>query len=280
MKPARAKSKLAFTLVEMIAVLAIMAIIAGTVAPNAIRALDRAAVRAEADKLHSFGEALKLYVCDYTTYNNTTKVVINMPTGNNWDAQLAPYVSASPTDLLYNSRQATAAANALPRRFAYDATNDRAMFISSMRTLDPNGRPSLPTSATITTNFAAIWNWDSTNTAVTNLPPACLADWTPSLREFLVIERVSLRSAVPLISITFRNQGSASVTYKVYNTAGNQIGATVTVPIGTGSNPLQEYYRAGQRIVLCNAVGAINYTFVVCNQPKAFKFDGTNWLPE
>ena len=51
-----------FTLIEMIGVLAIMAILAAVITPNALRTLDRAAIRAEADTLHNLGDQVKNFL--------------------------------------------------------------------------------------------------------------------------------------------------------------------------------------------------------------------------
>jgi len=157
----------------MIGVLAIMAILAAVIAPNALRTLDRAAIRAEADTLHNLGEQVKLYLRDKGIE----------PTAANWDSVLATYASLSPTDLLYNRRQATN--GPITRLYVPDpvASNERALFLSSMRT-----GVALPSLANISANFASIWNTTDGNVPVA----AGWNAWDASNIEFLVIERVNL----------------------------------------------------------------------------------------
>lgn len=251
----------AFTLIELIGVLAIMSILAAAVVPNAIRALDRASVRAEADNLHNLGEILKIYVSETNS----------VPSAGNWTTALAPYASANPVDLQYNKRQPTSGGGAIPRRYAYDGTNQRAMFISSMRS-----NTALPDDATIAANFAAIWSWNSADTS-SAYTPAGFNAWVPSLREFLVIERINLKSELPQLQFIFRNQSTKPASYRVYSAAGTQIGATINIP----ANTFPTYnHRSNQRLCLYDGNGVLNYSFVVSTQPKNFVFDGTNWTPQ
>jgi prepilin-type N-terminal cleavage/methylation domain-containing protein len=257
------RTREAFTLIELIGVLAIMAILAAAVAPNAVRSLDRTAVRAEADTLHQYGEILKQYVCDTN----------NVPTATTWVNALLPYASSNAIDLQYNKRQPTGGANAIPRRFAYDATNQRAMFISSMRS-----GTALPSDANIATYFNTIWNWDSANIDPNNVAPAVLAAWVPSLREFLVIERVNLKS-IQSLTFTLRNQ-SATIRpiYRVFNAAGTQLqNNTVPLKVGTVDGQTLLNCRPTQRITLCDQNNNILLSFAVGSQARNFVYDGATW---
>ena len=51
-----------FTLIEMIGVLAIMGILAGVLVPNALRAIENAAVAAEVKTLHGLGDQVRTYL--------------------------------------------------------------------------------------------------------------------------------------------------------------------------------------------------------------------------
>lgn len=264
-----------FTLIEMIGVLAIMAILAATITPNALRIIERTAVRSEADNLHAFGEQLKLYVCD-------TGII---PNSGNWDVALAPYASANPIDLLYNRRQKTTGPGAIQRLFVPDlniATTGRAMFLSSMRE-----GIALPTAGNVQTNFQTIWNWNSADTNPLNLPPPGLAAWIPALREFLVIERVNLRS-IPELQFELRNHSTTTnASYRVMGISGNTIPpGVVIVPRATAVGPVitdgssSPKCRLNQRINLYDGTGTLNYSYVVGTIPKNFVFDGTSWIPQ
>ena len=83
-----------FTLIEMVGVLAIMAIMAAVIVPNAIRSMDRAAVTAEQQNLSTLGSQVALYLRDQGV----------APTPANWTTALANYAGLSPADLATNKR--------------------------------------------------------------------------------------------------------------------------------------------------------------------------------
>ena len=56
----RVRGAAGFTLIEMIGVLAIMAVLASVLVPNVLHTLDRAALSAEATTLANLGEQTKL----------------------------------------------------------------------------------------------------------------------------------------------------------------------------------------------------------------------------
>ncbi|MBK9991201.1 MAG: type II secretion system protein [Verrucomicrobia bacterium] len=263
-------SQIGFTLIEMIGVLAIMAVLASVITPNALRIIEREAVRAEADSLRTLSEQIKIYIRETGL----------LPNENNWNTVLATYASANPTDLRFNRRQRTAGAGAIPRLYVPDpvASNQRALFISSMR----QDIGLTTTIANVRANFQAIWNWNSADLSPANLPPPGLTEWTPGIREFLVIERVNLRS-VPALDFIFRNTSTtAAASYRVYSVTGAIISSgAVPVHAGTtdGTASPNPQCRANQRINLYDGLGVLNYSYVVSTDPKTFVFDGTRWTP-
>jgi hypothetical protein len=139
----------------------------------------------------------------------------------------------------------------------------------------------LPTAATVSANFNAIWTWNSADTSPTNLPPPSLAAWVPTLREFLVIERVNL-SSVPLLQFELRNQSTTTpIVYRIFGVTGNQITwGQVPIRVGTTDGSASPKCRSNQRINLYDSVNNLNYSYVVSTNPKTFVFDGTSWTPQ
>lgn len=273
----------AFTLVEMIGVLAVMAILAAIVTPNFLHSIERAAVKAEGDNLHALGGEIALYLRDNTVMPTTTVP----PTLPNWTSQLATYSSLNAADILTNKRQ-------MNRLYVPDpvAANQRALLLSSMRT-----GVALPTYAqvAVAANFNTIWN-----TADGKVPAAPgFAAWgggpAPALDnvEYLVIERVNLaavyRTDLQAFTITLKNLTPIAATpsnpavpatassYQVTRANGtvqiaqpvNPGGASVTL------NPM--YPR--DRIDLYRA-GVLDSSYVISNTGKSIYFNGTNWIPQ
>jgi len=174
-----------FTLIEMIGVLAIMAILAAVITPNALRTLDRAAVRAEAETLHNLGEQAKLFLKAKGWAPGLNPIAANRLS---WDQDLATFADISPAEILTNKRQ-------MARSYIYEPTASprRVLIISSMRT-----GLALPLAANI--NAVPLFDniWDTADGAV---PPAgtSWAGWTAwrntlngTAGDYLVIERVNL----------------------------------------------------------------------------------------
>ena len=263
-----------FTLIEMIGVIAIMSILAAAVAPNALRSIERAAVRAEADTLHNLGEQVKLYLRD-------TAVA---PTSANWNTVFANanYVALSPTDLLYNRRQSQL--GPITRIYVPDpvAANQRAMFLSSMR----NGI-ALPSLANISNYFKNIW--DTTDGIVPGtqpgLPAAGWGAWNVDNIEYLVIERVNLgtvyRTDLQNYPFTLNNKGTTTVSYEIVPATGpRQWGDIDTTALGKiksfNLRPRDQLnlYRAAGRVTL-------DYSYVVSTGGKTFEFkDAVYWTPQ
>ncbi|MGH8017760.1 MAG: type II secretion system protein, partial [Opitutaceae bacterium] len=90
----RRSPRAAFSLIEMIGVLAIMAVLASVVVPNVLRSVDRAAIRGEEQTLEALGEQVKLFLRETGA----------PPTSSNWAAELAAYSDLAAGDLSRNRR--------------------------------------------------------------------------------------------------------------------------------------------------------------------------------
>ena len=176
----------AFTLIELIGVLAIMAIMASVLVPNVLKSIDRAAVVAEAQTLRSLGAQVKLYL-----QANATPPTSAIPPGlPNWTTQLATYADLNPADLARNRRQVLRTYVLEP--VTGSTVSPRAMIISCMRS-----GLTVPPASSINTfaRFDDIWQ-----TAEGRVPTGASAGlWTgwaavDGSGEHLVIERINLQS--------------------------------------------------------------------------------------
>jgi len=261
--PASGPAVAAFTLIEMIGVLAILTILAGVVTPNILHSIERAEVRAEADTLHALGGQIALYLRDNAA-PPTSAVPPALP---NWTTQLSFYASLNAADILTNKRQMT-------RLYVPDpiAINQRSMLISSMRT-----GLALPAAATISANFQAVWN------TVDGTVPAApgWGAWTAGPGgniEYLVIERINLasvyRNELLAWSVTLNNASGSAASYQIISATG---GPGAIVPVANLTHPTLTPLYSRDRLNLFNKLGVLNYTYVISNSGKTFTFDGTNW---
>jgi len=85
----------AFTLIEIIAVLAAIAILAAVIAPSIIRRVDRAAWTKETADLKSIADG-------YTQYIVRSKIV---PGTDTWATDIASQMSLAPSSITTNSRR-------------------------------------------------------------------------------------------------------------------------------------------------------------------------------
>jgi type II secretory pathway pseudopilin PulG len=169
----------AFTLIEMIGVLAIMAILASVLVPNVLRSMDRAAIRAEAETLKALGEQTKQYL----RANGTA------PTAANWTTTIGTFADIAPIDIATNKR-AMARVYLLEPTIA-PATAQRAMILSSMRI-----GLALPTATNIATAAQFQRLWQTADNAVPS--SASWGGWNAwtavaNSGEYLLIERINLQ---------------------------------------------------------------------------------------
>lgn len=256
-----------FSLIELIGVLAIITILAGVIAPNALRSIERAAVQAEGQSLEAIGDQVKLYLRDQGT----------LPTSINWTNTLAVYSELSPTELAINRRQ-----NA--RVFLLDPATfpaERAILLSSMRT-----GLNLPSSGNINSaaRFQDLWN-----TPEGTLPgPGSWNGWNnwakvANSQDFLVMERINLlpvyRTEFLSFTISLNNNSTAPCSYHLIPASG---AASSVVNVPAGATAILTNLRARDRVNLYRSSGGSNldYAYVVSDSGKTLDFDGTQWLPQ
>ena len=250
-----ARPAAAFTLIEMIGVLAIMAIMASVLVPNALRSMDRAAVRAEADTLKALGEQVKQY----------TRIHGAPPAVGTWQTDLADLADLAAVDILTNRR-------GMARNYVLDLAATpapRLMIISSMRV-------GLAIPANPSAQFQSIWQ-----TADKTVPVGWAA-WTAvdGSAEQLLIERVNLQPIyqTELVNVTLNNRGTAIVRCSYILPSQPTVPVWQNVPVSPPGAPLLLKLPAGVRVDLYNTAVQINYAYVARDPGLTFEFDGTNWI--
>ncbi|MEM1436708.1 MAG: type II secretion system protein [Pseudomonadota bacterium] len=189
-----------FTLLEMIGVMAVMAILAGALAPQVFRMINEGYRAAEAKSLGSIRDALYAYI-------QTTQQVPS-PTVANWTTAVAQFAALPPDRVRLNERNFQRRLYADPNFFTTANTNftgytqtsglaappfsPRLMVVSN---LGSNVTPNLNTGAA----FEAVWSQTG----------------TPALVESpdLFIERIHLASLFNRVLLT--NEASSQVGYRL-----------------------------------------------------------------
>lgn len=266
------KSTTGFTLIEMIGVMAILTIMAAVLTPNVLHSIERAAVRAESDNLHTLGQEIGYYLRD-----NSVGAVPSWPTspgyqsGTGWSFQLASYSSLNAADIQVNRR-------GMYRLYVADANNHRALLISSMR----NG-VALPLPGQVTANFQGIWD-----TADGNVPPgAGWGAWTAGAGgniEYLVIERVSLASVfqtdLQTYDMTINNNATGAVDHSYITVPAVGLPSVVKlIPAGAAGITVSLKPRDRLNLYSDKSGTALNFVYVVSNSPKVFTYT-TYWAAQ
>jgi len=266
MKRRRSCARPGFTLIELVGVLAIMAIMAGVLVPNILKAVDRASASAEAQTLGNLGTALKTYL----------SAVGTAPTAANWTTTLASYADLSPAGIAANPR-------GVSRVYLLDPAASpapRVIMLSSLRqTL------ALPTAANISTaaEFQSIWA-----TVDGSVPPASSwGGWTAwsavsNSGNLLIIERVNLQSVyatdLQTFAATLNNRGAAAASYNVVLANGTSQGS-INIPAGATA-VLSRHPKETLNLYRAAGGSTLNYSYVFSTGGKTFDFDGTNWTPQ
>jgi len=260
----------AFTLLELIGVLAIMSILAAVAVPSTLRILDNAAVRREAEVLRALGDHTRLYVRE----NGTA------PTAATWTSALAPYTDLGAAQLATNPRQ-------VARVFIPETgtPTPRVILLSCM-----NPSLTLPSAAQVTgSRFQTLWDapeadlpaWSGWWSGSSAWLAGTVAD-QQSRRDSLVIERINLqpiyRTEFMSVSITLNNRDAMSVTYDVIRAAGT---SQTGIPLPAGQAATLNNLHPRDRLNLYRPGGILDYSYTVSTTPPpSFKFEGGAWQSE
>ena len=269
-----------FTMLELIGVMAVIAILSAVIVPNGLRALDRTAISAEAQTLRNLGEQVKQYLKFYGTG----------PGAATWTQDVGRYADLSPADILTNKRQ-------MARSYIYEpvATPQRVLILSSMR----SGLV-LPVTSDLNTvaRFDHVWNTADRQVPATGVN--AWAGWAPWRAtggggDFLVMERVNLapvyntdlqsftvtlNNKTPIVATPTAPAVSATNASYVIVLANGTVQARVTVAASASVvlSPLHPRDRID--LYRVTSGGSPDSSYVLSTTGKTFDFNGTNWLPQ
>ena len=259
----RLRQRRAFTLLEMIGVLAILGVLATLMAPNALKAIDRAAAKTETALLAGLAEHLATYLVENEA----------LPATATWPAALADYAETNAAGLATNKRQ-------VARVLIYDPANspaERAVFLSSMRS-----GLALPTPANINTanRFQDIWD-----TPDGELPTAASWNgwtaWTAVANsgDYLLVQRVNLKSIyldeLKTCSVALNNTTSIATSYQILDRSGAQIAASA---LAAGATTTLNNLAKGDRVLVyaTASYSGLVYSYIAQGDDKSF--DLSDWI--
>lgn len=252
----------AFTLMELIAVMAIISILAATLAPNLFDAIDRAHAEAEIDNLNSLTKSLELSVLDQKQ--------IPTATTSSWVNAIAASSEFSLQDIEYNKkgfrrllifdpRFFTSSDSTFPgfiqdQGLTSDLVSPRAMLVSD-----------LTQNVSSVTNSTSVFNdiWNQTN--------------TPLLVESSNLKIKRINFSDKFHRIILNNQHTNLPYYQL------ESGTTISIPAASSGvdGSLIRYILKNTRLSLYDdpyPSGSLQQTIIVTSElSMRYQTDGSNW---
>ena len=251
----------AFALIEMLGVLAVLAILALALAPVLIRRMDIAAVNSETATLTTISNALVVQVLHNTS----------IPSEDTWFEAVGNCVALPSASITTNARRHARAflvdpsgwlGTNLPSTGYYSQTNGGTPNINSAYLMIVSSLSAdLPISSGRSADFANIWT-NSINTI-----PSSFGTWGGRADD-LLIQRINLRPLFSQLILVNRDTNDAAA----YSIAGQ------TYPV-TGGSISNAYYFNGSVVGLgsTNSGSTIFQTSHVLNGNISFVFEGGTW---
>jgi prepilin-type N-terminal cleavage/methylation domain-containing protein len=262
-RPSRIAQSRGFTLIEIIAVVSIIAILVAAIAPSIIRRVDRAAWTKETEELKSITDA-------YTDYIVRSKIV---PGTNTWAAAIAGQMSLASSSITTNSRRIARAFLIDPALsiggagLPYTQTSSgvakpssaRVILVSSLSRTLP-----IATSVPSSNEFNAVWN-----TAEGAIPTT--ATWTSwaGTGEDLRIKRLNLEPLFyRLILVNHSSNTNVVPGYSIENSSAAVVPAG---PVG-----LDKYYLHNTTVGLHDKTGLVQVRHLL-KRSISFMFESDSW---
>lgn len=270
----QAGSRAGLTLIEMIGVLAILAIVTAAVTPVAVRRMDIAARTKEFSDLTAISNALTTYIVRSNSIPGTNSTA--------WAAAVASWLNQPVTNITTNPRR-------FQRLFMLDPTstlllpynqtgnngtsapvNLRVMIVSSI------ARTNVPPSI----NFSETWNWN--NVLSPTVKPASWSTF-PGNGDDVCIQRINLSQMFYQLILVNRDQNVLPIPGAGTNAPFNINGYTPPTIISNltfAGSIWNSYYLAGSAVGLwaTNNYGTnVLQTTVILNQNSSFVFENGTW---
>ena len=262
----------AFSLIEFIGVMAIIAIVTAAIAPVAVRRIDIAARTKEVNDLTTISNAIMMQVVRSN----------NIPGAATWAGAVANWLDRPVTNINNTPRKfqrlylvdPNIASLTLPYTQSGNSglgaapANARIIIVSSI------ARTNVPPSI----NFSETWNWNN----VLN-PTAKPASWStfPGSGEDVCIQRINLAQMFYQLVLVNRDQntpgGATNAPFNINGTTPPTIVTNLSFPNGQIWN---NYYLAGSAVGLwaTNSYGTnVLATTYILNQNASFVFENGTW---
>lgn len=251
-----------FTLLEMIGVIAVMAILSSVLAPGLVRVVDDAYAHAEEQNLATLADALRDYVLRTRSIPSTNPTV--------WTSALGRHTDFAAQQILVNRRQHRRVLVADPRFF----TTSDSGFSGYTQTIGLTSAPVSPRMMLISNlkgRVPAIPNNSATFNAVWNADPGAVVVASDSIK----IERINLASVFRRVLLT--NNSNSRSAYALDANAPSPVPAAV----GSVDGMLAVHVIEGTQVSLFAApypAGALSTASVVRRDlSRAYQTNGSNW---
>jgi type II secretory pathway pseudopilin PulG len=257
----------AYSIIEFIGVLAVLAILAAALLPVFIKHVDIAAVNTETGTLNSISNAIVLQVLRND----------QIPSEATWSNAAANWLPLPLNNIAYNSRNYARAFvidtsgwfnTNLPTSGYYNQTNGgtsvptsplmRMMVVSSLSANLPSGLTSRPGSAI----FNDLWN-----TGPGNLPANPIWNGWSGRGDDLLVQRINLQPLFDQLILVNRDQNSTNATFAINNSS------TLTV---TNGSPRDAWYIGGS-VVGLSSNSLVLQTSYVLNRNISYVFENGTW---
>lgn len=257
-----------FSLIEMIGMLAILALLTAAITPVAVRRIDQAAWLKEVNDLSTISNALTL---QFVRSNN-------VPSATTWAGAVANWLNRPVTNINYNPRK-------FQRLYLVDPNISLTLpYAQSGNT----GLGTAPTSARImvvstiartnvppTIDFNQTWNWNNVLS-----PTAKPASWStyPGNGYDVCIQRINLGQMFYQLVLVNRDQAPPGATNAPFNINGFTPPTIVTNLSGGYANGSiwNNYYLAGSAVGLWSTNNGLATTYIL-NQNTSFVFENGTW---
>jgi type II secretory pathway pseudopilin PulG len=250
----------AFTILEMVGVLAVVALLAVAILPNVIRQMDRAAWTRETADLDSIADALQQSILRSKTIPNHANIpaavanelalpvnaITTNPRRHARAILVDPALRINGATLPYTQ---TAAINIIAPQSA------RLMIVSSLSTALPVASGILSSN-----DFNDIWN------TAENTKPGTWTSWTGK-GEDLRIKKINLGPLFHRIMLVNRDTNGA---------ARFSINSTSTISVPTGPVGVDAYFLDGSVVGLHDAAG-VTFTRYLLDRDISFVFERSQW---
>lgn len=274
MKTRYSRSVAGFSMIEMIGVIAIMAIAAAVLAPNLARRISRANGEKEDQVLITLADGLVRSVRTLQTVPGANSWVTNIATQIGMSVNDVRYVNPADTAsgrvfLIHPSFSPTNASGSDPlwtqgNSGASSVTNAKILLISSHKS-----SLTLPVSsgrASSAAVFDAIWDW-SFNATTKASPSGWTGSWTDN-GEYLHVQRVNLSSLFQLATFSNAHHPTNYPYYQVGSSSATSMSST---------NVLSAYYLEGSMLRLYFTNGSTLQMTHTLGNGVNFVYESSRW---